>query len=91
MTQKPDDPPASPRIPGVMRRGARGASAEAGIATAADGVVLLDGPNGVAAAMTPGAALQTADSLVAAAREAQAQAPGRVVAADQDQSDAKDP
>ena len=45
----------------------------AGIASAEQGVVLLDGPNGVAIAMTPEAAEDTARSLLAAAREAQSQ------------------
>lgn len=44
-----------------------------GIAIAEQGVVLLDGPNGVAIAMTPDAAASTARSLLAAAEEARAQ------------------
>jgi hypothetical protein len=43
---------------------------EAGVATAEQGVVLLDGPDGVAIAMTIEAALGTAHSLLAAAGEA---------------------
>lgn len=46
---------------------------EAGIATAEEGLVLLDGPSGVAVAMTPEAAEQTARSLIAAAEEAASQ------------------
>lgn len=45
----------------------------AGIATAEDGVVILDGPNGVAVTMTPDAASQTGASLIAAARLAELQ------------------
>jgi hypothetical protein len=41
-----------------------------GRATAVDGLVILDGPDGVAVTMTPEAALQTAESLRAAAEEA---------------------
>jgi len=41
-----------------------------GKATAEDGVVLLDGPGGVAVTMTPEAAELTADSLHAAASQA---------------------
>jgi hypothetical protein len=43
---------------------------DAGVATAIDGVVVLDGPDGVAVTMTADAAAQTADSLHAAAMEA---------------------
>ena len=48
---------------------------EPGIASAEQGMVLLDGPNGVAIAMTPDAAQRTAQSLLAAAEEARAQQP----------------
>ncbi|RZJ24827.1 MAG: hypothetical protein EOO54_08230 [Haliea sp.] len=41
-----------------------------GIASVEDGVVLLDGPDGVAVAMTPDAAAGTADSLRQAAARA---------------------
>jgi hypothetical protein len=44
-----------------------------GIATAEQGVVLLDGPDGVAIAMTPRAAEETGRRLVAAALEAASQ------------------
>jgi hypothetical protein len=44
-----------------------------GIATAERGQVLLDGPDGVAVAMTPEAATETARRLLAAAEEAAAQ------------------
>jgi len=43
---------------------------KAGIAAAEDGQVILDGPNGVAVAMTPEAAMATARSLLSAAEEA---------------------
>ncbi|KQP49832.1 hypothetical protein [Pseudorhodoferax sp. Leaf274] len=43
---------------------------EAGEATAENGVVILDGPDGVAVTMTADAADRTADSLHAAARQA---------------------
>ena len=40
---------------------------EPGIASAEDGLVVLDGPNGIAVTMTPRAAAQTGHNLVAAA------------------------
>lgn len=43
---------------------------QGGIAAAEDGQVILDGPNGVAVAMTPEAAQATARSLLLAADEA---------------------
>jgi hypothetical protein len=46
---------------------------EGGTAVAENGVVLLDGPDGVAISLTPRAAEETAASLVAAAREARQQ------------------
>ncbi len=46
---------------------------EGGIATAELGLVLLDGPNGVAVAMTPEAAEATGRSLLAAAEVADGQ------------------
>ncbi len=46
---------------------------EAGLATAEHGIVMLDGPNGVAVSMTPSAALATGEGLVAAARLAEKQ------------------
>ncbi|WP_294237602.1 hypothetical protein [uncultured Sphingomonas sp.] len=46
---------------------------EAGLATAEQGIVMLDGPNGVAVSMTPSAARRTGEGLVAAAREAETQ------------------
>ena len=48
---------------------------EAGVASAEHGIVILDGPNGVAIAMTPDAAVSTAESLLAAAEEARVQQP----------------
>ena len=41
-----------------------------GQATAEDGLVILDGPNGIAVTMTADAAARTADSLHEAARQA---------------------
>lgn len=46
---------------------------EPGIASAEDGVVILDGPAGVAITMTPHAAEQTAHSLISAAELADRQ------------------
>lgn len=46
---------------------------EGGTAVAEEGVVLLDGPDGIAIAMTPDAAEQTGSSLIAAARSAREQ------------------
>lgn len=43
---------------------------DAGVATAEDGVVILEGPDGVAVTMTAEAAARTADSLYAAAAQA---------------------
>jgi hypothetical protein len=45
-----------------------------GVASVEQGVVLLDGPDGVAIAMTPEAALETGRRLMAAAKEAAGQA-----------------
>lgn len=45
-----------------------------GVASAENGVVILDGPNGLAVTMTADAAEKTGESLIAAARLAQAQA-----------------
>lgn len=50
---------------------------EAGIATAEDGLVLLDGPDGVAVTMTAAAARGTGESLIEAARRAEAQLAAR--------------
>ena len=44
--------------------------AEAGTAVVEDGVVLLDGPDGIAISMTPDAAEVTGKSLIEAARVA---------------------
>ena len=46
---------------------------QAGIASAEEGVVLLDGPDGVAIAMIPDAAEAMGRSLIAAADEARGQ------------------
>ena len=46
---------------------------EPGIASAEDGLVVLDGPDGVAVTMTAGAATETAQSLIAAAEAAERQ------------------
>jgi len=50
---------------------------EPGIATAEDGVVLLDGPDGVALTMTAAAARSTGESLIEAARRAEEQLAAR--------------
>ncbi|WP_137896954.1 hypothetical protein [Sphingomonas sp. 2SG] len=47
---------------------------EAGIVSVENGQVLLDGPGGVAVAMTPAAAAETGRRLLAAVHAAQAQA-----------------
>lgn len=47
-----------------------------GHAVAEDGIVLLDGPDGIAISMTPDAAEQTGSSLLEAARTARAQGAG---------------
>jgi hypothetical protein len=44
-----------------------------GVAVAEEGFVLLDGPDGVAISLTPGAAEETGTSLIAAAQEARNQ------------------
>ena len=44
-----------------------------GVATAEEGQVMLDGPDGVAVTMTPEAAKETAASLIAAAERASGQ------------------
>lgn len=44
-----------------------------GVATAEEGQVMLDGPDGVAVTMTPDAATETANSLMAAAERARGQ------------------
>ena len=48
-----------------------------GRAVAEEGYVLLDGPDGIAIAMTPNAAEETGSSLIAAARAARDQSPSR--------------
>jgi hypothetical protein len=48
---------------------------QAGVASAEQGMVILDGPDGVAIAMTPDAAADTGRSLIAAAEAARAQLP----------------
>ena len=47
--------------------------AKAGVATAEDGLVVLDGPNGVAIRMTADAAQKTGRSLISAAATAEQQ------------------
>lgn len=44
-----------------------------GVATAEQGYVLLDGPDGIAIALTPDAAEETGNSLISAARAAREQ------------------
>ncbi|TZG25774.1 hypothetical protein [Sphingomonas montanisoli] len=46
-----------------------------GIATAEDGVVLLDGPDGLAITLTPSAAARTGQNLIDAAARAAEQRP----------------
>lgn len=48
---------------------------EAGKAVAEQGLVLLDGPDGIAISLTPDAAEETGSSLISAAREARSQNP----------------
>ncbi|MBF7015515.1 hypothetical protein QUC32_27910 (plasmid) [Novosphingobium resinovorum] len=48
-----------------------------GVASAENGVVILDGPNGMAVTMTVNAAVKTGQSLIAAARLAEEQASRR--------------
>ena len=50
---------------------------EPGVASAEDGFVILDGPDGVALTMTPTAAERTGQSLIAAARVAEQQSKSR--------------
>jgi hypothetical protein len=52
----------------------RPAFEHSGHAVAEQGMVLLDGPDGIAIALTPDAALQTGESLIAAAHAARLQA-----------------
>lgn len=44
-----------------------------GIASAENGMVILDGPCGIAATMTPEVAVQTGENLISAAASAKAQ------------------
>jgi len=53
--------------------GAAAPFTEGGTAVAEEGVVLLDGPDGIAIAMTPDAAEQTGSSLIAAEHSAREQ------------------
>lgn len=46
---------------------------EGGVASAEDGLVILDGPDGVAVTMTASAATQTGHSLITAAQAAEQQ------------------
>ena len=48
----------------------RVAETKPGVATSDHGLVLLDGPNGIAVSMTPDAASGTGESLIAAAERA---------------------
>ncbi|MBP7567556.1 MAG: hypothetical protein KA795_16280 [Burkholderiaceae bacterium] len=59
----------------TLRRAITRPCRDAGTATVEDGIVLLDGPDGVAVAMTADAAEQTAHSLLAAAAQARGQDP----------------
>lgn len=49
---------------------------DGGVASAEEGQVMLDGPDGVAVTMTPDAATETANSLIAAAERARGQQDG---------------
>lgn len=60
--------PAPPAVPQPQT--------EPGIASAEDGLVVLDGPAGIAVTMTPGAAAQTGQSLIQAAEIAERQTRG---------------
>lgn len=51
--------------------------AESGKAVAEDGLVLLDGPDGIAISLTPDAAELTGQELIRAADEARQQNEGR--------------
>jgi len=46
---------------------------EPGVASAEDGLVILDGPDGIAVTMTPDAAQRTGSSLISAAQIAEQQ------------------
>jgi hypothetical protein len=52
---------------------------EPGVASAEDGYVILDGPDGIAVTMTPQAAERTAQSLHAAAEIADRQRQGKTL------------
>ncbi|TGX56024.1 hypothetical protein E5A73_02615 [Sphingomonas gei] len=54
----------------------QGPEGQPGVASAEQGLVLLDGPSGVAVSMTPEAAVATGHSLLAAAEEAAIQQGG---------------
>ncbi|WP_326525071.1 hypothetical protein [Sphingomonas sp.] len=58
-----------------MERSGNGPAVAPGVAVAEEGVVVLDGPLGVAVSMTPDAAEGTARSLNLAAADARAQVP----------------
>lgn len=60
------------------KRNPGGPEQEPGVASAEQGIVLLDGPNGVAISMTPEVAEATARSMLAAAEEAVRQRAGIV-------------
>ncbi|AGH51104.1 MULTISPECIES: hypothetical protein [Sphingomonadales] len=57
--------PAPPAVPQPQTK--------AGIASAEDGLVVLDGPDGVAVTMTPDAATRTGQNLISAAEIAERQ------------------
>jgi hypothetical protein len=61
-----DDMPSPPRP-----------ETEAGIATAEDGLVFLDGPDGIAVTLTAAAARETGQNLLGAAALAEAQQAAR--------------
>ena len=56
---------------------------EAGVASAEDGVVILDGPDGLALTMTADCAARTGQSLIDAAALAEQQAPAALDSSDE--------
>ena len=59
-------------------------------ATAEQGEVMIDGPNGYVVSLTPEAALDTARSLRAAAREAECQRQAAIASPNPDEGDGSD-
>jgi hypothetical protein len=67
-----EDDMSNPEMPGHGHR----PEVEPGVVSVEHGQVMLDGPDGVAVAMTPEAALETGRRLIAAAERANAHQPG---------------